>query len=124
MKTLQVLTKGSATYVVPANAFVYINNSTVHTNPEKWGADSLAFYPTRWLSQDSTSEDVFVTMPRAQFIPWSGGSRVCPGQKMSQVEFVAVIATIFRRYRVSPIMENGETMENAKERLREVIKDF
>ena len=108
-KTPQVLTKGSVTYVMPANALVYINNSALHTNPKTWGPDSLAFRPTRWLSQDSTAEDVFVTMPRGQFIPWSGGPRVCPGQKMSQVEFVAVIATIFKRYRVAAIPEKDET---------------
>lgn len=42
---------------------------------------------------------------------------------MSQVEFVAVITSIFSRYRVAPILENGETLEVAKERLREVVKD-
>lgn len=122
-KTPQVLKKGSATYVVPANALVYINNSALHTNPEKWGSDSLKFCPTRWLSQDSTEDDAFVTMPRGQFIPWSGGPRVCPGQKMSQVEFVAVIATIFKRYRVTATLEKGETMEEAKQRLQEVMND-
>lgn len=117
------MTKGSATYVVPANALVYINNSALHTNPKKWGSDSLTFRPTRWLSQDSTVEDVFVTMPRGRFLPWSGGPRVCPGQKMSQVEFVAVIATIFKRYRVAAIPEKDETMGDAKQRLREVMND-
>jgi cytochrome P450 len=122
-KVPQVLKKGSATYVVPADALVYINNSALHTNPEIWGADSLAFRPTRWLSQESMSDGVLVTMPRGQFIPWSGGPRICPGQKMSQVEFVAVITAIFRRYRVAPILEKGETREDAKERLRQVIMD-
>jgi cytochrome P450 len=122
-KTRQVLTKGSHTYVVPANALIYINNSALHTNPETWGADSLEFRPTRWLAQDSTSSDVFVTLPRGRFIPWSGGPRVCPGQKMSQVEFVAVIATIFKRYTVAAVLEKGETVEAARERLRGVMLD-
>lgn len=122
-KTRQVLTKGSNTYVVPANALIYINNSALHTNPETWGADSLEFRPTRWLAQDSTSSDVFVTLPRGRFIHWSGGPRVCPGQKMSQVEFVAVIATIFKRYTVAPVLEKGETVEAARERLRGVMLD-
>jgi hypothetical protein len=42
---------------------------------------------------------------------------------MSQVEFVAVIATIFKRYRVAAIPEKGETIEDAKQRLREVMND-
>jgi cytochrome P450 len=56
-------------------------------------------------------------------MPWSGGPRVCPGQKMSQVEFVAVIATIFKRYTVAPVLEKGETVEAARERLRGVMLD-
>lgn len=42
---------------------------------------------------------------------------------MSQVEFVAVIMTIFSRYTVAPVAEKGETMEEAKERLRCVMED-
>jgi hypothetical protein len=42
---------------------------------------------------------------------------------MSQVEFVAVIMTIFRRYRVAPILQKGETMQDARERLRKVVND-
>ena len=102
---------------------VYINNSALHANPETWGADSLDFRPTRWLSKDPESDDVPVIVPRGRFVPWSGGPRVCPGQKMSQVEFVAVMAAIFRRYTVAPVLEKGETVEAAKQRLREVMED-
>ena len=42
---------------------------------------------------------------------------------MSQVEFVAVIMTLFKRFTVAPMLEKGETMEDAKERLRGVMKD-
>ena len=42
---------------------------------------------------------------------------------MSQVEFVAVIATIFRGYTVAPVLENDERAEEAKDRLRDVMKD-
>src|SRR2546421_5123387 len=119
----QVLTKGPDTYVVPANSLIYINNSALHTNPKTWGSDSLEFRPTRWLSQSSESEDVLVTMPRGTFLPWSGGPRVCPGQQMSQVEFVAVIAPIFSGYTVAPVLEKGETVEAARERLQGVVLD-
>ena len=62
-------------------------------------------------------------MPSGTFLPWSSGPRRCPGIKMSQVEFVAVMATIFREYRVSPMVSEGETMEMAKERLEAVMYD-
>jgi cytochrome P450 len=36
------------------------------------------------------------------YMPFLHGPRVCPGKKFAQVEFVAVIATIFREWRVEP----------------------
>ncbi len=57
------------------------------------------------------------------FLPWSAGPRVCPGQKMSQVEFVIAIATLFRQCRVKPVVRKGENSEQAKARLSELMED-
>lgn len=58
------------------------------------------------------------------YLPWSVGPRACPGKKFAQVEFVAVIAHLFRRHRVSPILEyEGETAEAVKKRIFEVLED-
>lgn len=40
--------------------------------------------------------------PPIGFYPWSGGPRVCPGQKFAQVEFVAVLACVLRGAKVKP----------------------
>ena len=51
------------------------------------------------------------------FLPWADGPRVCPGKKFSQVEFVAAMATLFKRNLVRPVGSHGEasTLEvNAK----------
>ena len=42
---------------------------------------------------------------------------------MSQVEFVSVMATIFKYYTVEPIVEKGETLDMAKEKLAGVMVD-
>ena len=42
---------------------------------------------------------------------------------MSQVEFVSVMATIFKYYTVEPIVEKGETLDMAKEKLAGVMAD-
>jgi cytochrome P450 len=57
------------------------------------------------------------------FFPWSVGPRSCPGKKFAQVEFVAVIAHLFRRHRVKAVLEPGETMETARKRLFDIIED-
>lgn len=54
---------------------------------------------------------------------WSSGPRACPGQKMSQVEFVSVIMTIFSNCSVEPVLEDGETMEQGREKLLDLLQD-
>jgi hypothetical protein len=48
---------------------------------------------------------------------------VGPGAKFVQVEFVAVIARIFRQHRRSPLLLEGETMIDARKRVHEVVED-
>jgi hypothetical protein len=43
--------------------------------------------------------------------------------KMAQVEFLAVMLTLFRKARVSPVTGGAETMETARERLKGLMKD-
>lgn len=57
------------------------------------------------------------------FIPFASGPRVCPGAKFAQVEFVAVIARIFRHHRCSPLLIEGETMKGAHRRVHDVVED-
>lgn len=56
-------------------------------------------------------------------MPWANGQRVCPGKKFAQVEFVAVIAKLFMKHRVSPKLETGETMAMASERVQKCVRD-
>lgn len=90
----------------------------MHVDSNIWGSDALSFRPTRWLPNQSNVEPV-----KGTFLPWSGGPRACPGIKMSQVEFVAVMLTIFRSWRVEPIIKTGETVDLAREKLKSVMAD-
>lgn len=47
----------------------------------------------------------------------STGPRVCPGQKMAQVEFIAVFATLLRHHRIDAVPLNGETRAQTDVRL-------
>lgn len=103
---------------------MYINNAALLTNPATWGDDSLVFRPSRWLSVDSTLDNPqLITPERGTFLPWSGGPRSCPGQKMSQVEFVSVIATLVSKCKVVPVELDGEDTAKARERLTKVMED-
>ncbi len=48
------------------------------------------------------SEETLVHPQPGTFLAWSSGPRICLGMKFSQVEFVAVISTVFARHIVEP----------------------
>ena len=60
---------------------------------------------------------------KGTFVPWADGPRVCPGRKVAQVEFVAVMATLFQSHRVSPALLEGESHEHARGRLVDMVND-
>ena len=74
-------------------------------------------------SQSKVGEDNLITPRPGTFIPWISGPRVCPGKKFAQVEFVAIMASLFRTHRVKPMDLVGETMEDTNRRVRKVVDD-
>jgi cytochrome P450 len=116
---MQDIPYADTSFRLPAPCTVYVNTVALHVSTSIWGADALSFNPARWLHPDGT----IVTMPRGTYLPWSVGPRVCPGQKMAQVEFVSVVATLFRRCSARPRAGQGESDEQAKGRLLEKLQD-
>ena len=100
-----------------APMMVYVSAQSIHLDPAIWGADVAEFKPTRWL--DATGN--VITLAKGTFLPWSGGPRVCPGMKFSQVEFVAVFATLFRSAKCEPLRKVGETGEQARKRVEDIM---
>lgn len=88
----------------------------------------MEWRPQRWIARSTNrtstiEEETLVTPPPGTYAPWSGGPRVCPGKKFGQVEFVAIMATLFREYRVEPVPHEGESMESARARTLAAVKD-
>jgi hypothetical protein len=48
---------------------------------------------------------------------------VCPGKKFSQVEFVAIMAGLFRDWRVEPVLEKGEDLAAASKRVMRLVEE-
>jgi cytochrome P450 len=120
----QQLTIDSKLYVIPPRTYVIVNVAGVHTNPSYWGPDALEFRPDRFItSTGKVDEEDLLQPPSGNFIPWAAGQRVCPGKKFAQVEFVAVIARLFMKHRVSPKLESGETVAMASDRVRKCVLD-
>jgi cytochrome P450 len=99
---------------------IHINSVAQHTYPSIWGDDSLEFRPSRWITAERGE---LFTPDRGVYNPWGNGQRLCPGQKFSQVEIVSVLTAIFRTCRVEPVVEAGETMQQARDRIKAVVQD-
>lgn len=129
-KTPQTITTSTATYHLPANTTVYYNivaahlepevyrNVNLHPNEEPSETDEETFRPSRWIvpspSQPSTT---FWKPPPGNYVPWSTGARVCPGQKMSQVEFTAIFLKLFQKNRLEAVPVGKESREEVEKRL-------
>ncbi|KAI9650534.1 hypothetical protein NHQ30_000550 [Ciborinia camelliae] len=126
----QPLTIGNRTIIIPPHTRIIPNTNALHSDPRYWGENSLEWHPSRWIlskterTNMSPLECEYVrTPPKGSYQPWSDGVRPCPGKKFSQVEFVAAMVALFKRHRVEIVLEDGETQEQAKQRVIDVVKD-
>ena len=119
---------GKKQITVPPGARVDLHTDAIHTLPQYWGDDALQWRPQRWILQpedgdDRLEKESLLTPKHGTYAPWSGGPRVCPGKKFSQVEFTAVLATLFHRHRVDPCQRDGESMDSARGRVMAAVND-
>lgn len=129
----QPVTVHDQTYVLPPHSMLAPSYGAIQTDPRFWGKDSLAWRPSRWIKKSTTAAaaarsgggddaEEFDMPPRGAFIGWSEGTRDCVGRKFSQVEFVATMAVLFRRWRVDPVAFPGETPGAARRRVMHLIE--
>ena len=145
------------TYNIPADCNVYVDSVALHLDKTLWRdlnlpetpqkptnngttteimpEDEHLFRPSRWINPPGSQHPLFQP-PRGAYVPWSAGPRVCPGQKMAQVEFTAIFLTLFRRHRIEVVplrvrdgVDGGdgglreETREEVNARLDALMRD-
>ena len=121
-------------YWLPANSTVYINAVALHRDRDVWHGlnladgetcdedDAMRFRPSRWINPPGSAQPLY-SPAKGTYIPWSQGPRVCPGQKMSQVEFVAILLTLLRSHRIDAVALGKETREEVEGRLDQRFED-
>lgn len=120
IKDPQQLVAADGVHLLSAPMDVFISHTNIHLNPSYWGPDAEEFRPARWIDDSGH----IITPPEGTYMPWSGGPRVCPGMKMSQVEFVGALATLFRSSRCEPLPVDGiEDPEELRQRLLHLLHD-
>ncbi|OJJ97552.1 hypothetical protein ASPACDRAFT_32477 [Aspergillus aculeatus ATCC 16872] len=117
----QSLQVGDRTIVIPNDVGVHPSLLAMHIDARYW-SDPMAWKPSRWITVAEASERV-ITPARSSFLPWSDGPQNCPGNKFSQVEFVAVMATLLRTHRVDAIAKPGESFRETQARVLATTQD-
>jgi cytochrome P450 len=114
---------GDKTLLIPPGTVILPNHVSVHTDTRVWGSESLTWRPSRWIRSDAHNRDneMFIPPIRGSFNGWADGPRDCPGEKLSQVDSVAVIALLFKSWTVNPVAKDGESVNEARERVRRFI---
>lgn len=126
----QRLQVGEKAIIIPPRVGVTSSILGIQMHPKYW-ENPLHWDPSRWITSSpdpnvqagQLNAEKIITPARSTFFPWSDGPQNCPGQKFSQVEFVAVLAILLRNHRVSIIQNDGESFERARERALAVTQD-
>ncbi|KAB8205709.1 cytochrome P450 [Aspergillus parasiticus] len=124
----QPLKVGDRTIMIPPKVGINLSLLPMHIDPQHW-EDPLEWKPSRWITPTkldtatSIEDEQLITPVRCTYFPWSDGPQNCPGNKFSQVEFVAVIASLFRHHRISPVANAGETFQQTRERVLATTRD-
>ncbi|KAM0301547.1 hypothetical protein ACHAPM_005777 [Fusarium culmorum] len=90
--------------VVPAGTAVGINPYVSNRNKSIWGEDADTYRPERWLRNEDETETAFKERLRvynAADFTFGGGSRVCIGRNVAQLELYKIVATLIRKYEIS-----------------------
>lgn len=78
--------------VIPKGTNIIFPIYTIHRMPEYWGEDADQFKPERWEHADKFHP--------AQYMPFGGGRRVCPGKEVALSTMRRLTQEILLRYKV------------------------
>ena len=78
-------------YHFPAGTLLMFSQWSLHHVPDVWG-DPEVFRPERWEPKSGQST------PTWAYFPFGGGSRICIGTSLAQMELRLVAATILQHY--------------------------
>ncbi|KAJ5662735.1 hypothetical protein N7462_011661 [Penicillium macrosclerotiorum] len=116
-QTLPIITPhGESSIIVNPGTLVGGHLYGAHLS-SRWGHDAETFNPKRFILVASNGDETLVLPDNVSFLPWMIGSRICPGKKFSQVEFVGVMARVLSNFCLRPEQSNGESEEEARARL-------
>lgn len=88
---------------MPGGTTVGMNPYVINRNKDIFGPDADDFIPDRWLQQKGETHAEHQERMRlwnASDLTFGGGSKICLGRHLSQMEVYKVVATLIKRYRI------------------------
>ncbi|KAF9778790.1 hypothetical protein IL306_003266 [Fusarium sp. DS 682] len=89
---------------VPPGTAVGINPYVAGRNKGVYGTDADSYRPERWLQNEGETEEEYSQRMRlynAADLTFGGGSRVCIGRHLAQLELYKIVATLINKYEIS-----------------------
>lgn len=89
---------------IAAGTAVGINPYVVGRNKGIWGDDADTYRPERWLQNEDETDIGYkerLRLYNASDLTFGGGSRICIGRNLAQLEVYKIVATLIRRYEIS-----------------------
>ncbi|KAF4448825.1 hypothetical protein F53441_7817 [Fusarium austroafricanum] len=88
----------------PAGTAVGINPYVAGPNKRVYGHDADTYRPERWIQNEGETETAYKERMRlfnAADLTFDGGSRVCIGRHLAQLELYKIVATLINKYEIS-----------------------
>jgi cytochrome P450 len=101
--------EGSKTWPIPKGIWLVVDMIGIQYNP-RYFSEPEKYKPSRWY-EGETSEEADI------FTAFSIGPRQCIGRRFATTEAVAFLTIFLRDWKVEPLLNDGETNEEWKERV-------
>lgn len=79
-------------YTIPAKSLVYLSPHAMHRNPQYF-PEPDRYNPERW------ADGLEGRLPRHVYIPFSGGPRICIGERFAMMEAILLLANFLQKFR-------------------------
>lgn len=118
---------GDQSIAIPPGTDVFPMLLGIQTDPRYW-AEPRIWKPSRWIVRAEAASsgidgEQLLEPRKGTFFPWSSGPQDCIGKKVSQIEAVAVLATLIFNHRLHVKSQPSETDAQMQRRVEDCCDD-
>ncbi len=82
---------GTSPILLDTGSLIFLDFYSMNKRHDIWGPDADEFKPERWQRKE-------LSQPGWNFVPFSGGARICLGQQMATIEASYVTARLLQEF--------------------------